>query len=364
MMDVIIILVFMIGFKFSTAYLMVVMTRWFEDEPDSAEKPNKSKEKPVRLQVPSYRRLAWLGLAGLWILNGVIQFRPLMVMQSAHVLLQHSTRVSPSWLLPLLQKTDMFFAQTPIWVNISSAVLQLMMGLFMLIWPEKLLGKVALWLSLVVSLGTWVLWEGLGHLFQMGGSYLVGGPGAGILFFIAGLLLLRPVSWWEKGGLARFTRLGFSVFWLLCAIWQAIPGNGLWGQKGLNLGFYQPVKPPVWLESIHQGAATLVLSSPVLWNLVLIGVFLALAVLNWLAFANSLVLGVFMVWFVVSWLVGQSLGLAGGMAVPVNAAPVLALMYLTGWLGIRAERHAVSGAQLSRQPARNDEHQASALIDL
>lgn len=335
LIDVILILVFMLGFKFGTAYLMVIMTKWFEDEPDSVRKKKPEQSQENHLQVPKYRKVGWLGFAALWILNGVIQFRPLMVIQSSGVLFQHSKQVGPAWLLPLMHQSDVFFAQTPIWTNIGSAVIQLLIGIFMLVWPEKLLGKIAIVLSLAFSLVTWVLWEGLGHLFHSGGTYFLGGPGAGILYFLAGLMLMAPMSWWENKSASRVIRLGFTLFWLLCALWNAIPGNGFWSSSGIQAAYHQTIFAPAGLEALHNSIMALYSSSPMLWNLIMVAVFLVLAVGTWFGFSSILFLTISLIWFAFTWLFGQSLGMTGGFGLPVNSAPVLALLYLAGWWGAR-----------------------------
>lgn len=349
LIDVILILVFMLGFKFSTAYLMVVMTRWFEDEPDEAVKLKPAKTKRAVPSVPASRKVLWLGLAGLWILSGVVQFRPLMVVQSQAVLMQHSSAVAPTWLLPALDSIDKLFAQNPIWANITSSVIQLFIGLALLIWREKLIGKIALWVSLAFSLAVWVLWEGMGRLFHAGGSYLLGGPGAGLLYFLGALILLQPVSFWKRGKIVPVLRVGFTVFWAFCAVWRLAPWNGLWNSSGALVSFNGTVSSFPGLSDMHHHLALLVSAAPVLWNLFFVAVFVVLAVLTWFTFTRTFTLVVLMLWFFGSWLFGQSLGMAGALGLPLNSAPLLALVYLSSWWD-RKPTHSESQLQLQTQP--------------
>lgn len=346
LIDVILILVFLIGFKFFTTYLMVIMTKWFDDEDEDEDapgkKPAKSSHSATSKGIPFARKVLWIGFAALWILNGVDQFRSIMVAQSAQTLVQASLSGSPTWLGPLLQWIDHLWAQRPIWSNISSAVLQLIMGLLLLLSRDKMIGKVTLWVSIIFSLFTWVLGEEFGILLHSGGSFLIGGPGAGLLYGLTALLLLTPVDAWRNNRSSEWIRVGFSLFWLLCAGWRLIPVTGLWTRTGVleNLQRIEPNVP--WLAFLHSQTMSIFASNPAVWNLVLVVIFLSLAALTWWKFESSVGLAVPLLWILLSWVLGQGIGMAGGMGLPLNSGPVLALALIGGWLSAHRNTFRVS----------------------
>ena len=336
-LDVILILVFLIGFKLFTAYLMVVMTKWFEDDEtaDSAKPARDKKAKKARKQVPLARRVLWMGLGALWIINGAVQFRAVMVLMTQSALVHHSASTGPAWLQSVLHWGDKLWAIQPVWMNIGAATFQLIVGVFLVLSVDGVLGQIGLWLSILYAGATWVLWDGFGHVFRAGGTLFSGWPGAGLVYLLASALLVVPVRFWTNQALSKWVHKGFVTLFLLSVLWRLVPADGMWNSKGVQASFLSVPKAPGWIQSVANSAAQSMAGAPVLWNILFIAVLLALAVLTGFAFKKAWAMAIAFVWFAVVWIVGERLGLAGGFGLPLNTVPVLVLLWLAGWMAVR-----------------------------
>ena len=288
-------------------------------------------------QPPDARRWLQLGLAVIWVIDGVLQFQSFMFSRSFAQMLASTGPGNPGWIAGSITWSARIVEHDPIVTNAAFASIQLALGLG-LAWRPTI--RAALAASVAWSVAVWWFGEGLGGVLGSGASPVSGAPGAVILYALLAVLLWPAAR--RAGGPQPFVAarpLGapaarglWLVLWGSLAYFAVLPGNrtasGLHDMiAGLASG------EPAWLASLDRGAASLLagrglgvsIALAVVFALIAIGVFLPRPALR-----VTIVLAVIV--SVLIWLVGQDLGeiLAGG-ATDLNSGPLLALLALAYW---------------------------------
>jgi hypothetical protein len=135
------------------------------------------------------RRRLQLLLAGLWLLDGVLQLQSVMFTRQFPAMLAESAAGQPGVVAAPVTWAARLIAGHPAPANAAFAALQIALGLG-LAWRPAV--RPALAGSVLWGLAVWWLGEGLGGLFTGTASPAGGAPGAALLYAVLAVLLWPP----------------------------------------------------------------------------------------------------------------------------------------------------------------------------
>jgi hypothetical protein len=288
---------------------------------------------------PDVRRVLQLGLAAIWLLDGVLQYQPVMFTSAFWQMLGSTSAGDPGVIARPINWNATLVDHHLVLANTMFATIQLLLGLG-IAWRPTV--RVALAASVAWSLAVWWFGEGLGGVLNGAASPLNGAPGAVILYALLAVLLWPSDRLVPSGALAPFVAaraVGAHVaraLWLV--LWGGLAYFALTPANRAPRALHDTIAgmasgEPGWLAALdrhsaalvaHQGlAASIVLA--VALAIVAVGVYLPAPVAR-----AALILAIVLA--AVIWVVGEAFGaiLAGGGTDP-NSGPLLALLALTYW---------------------------------
>jgi hypothetical protein len=291
---------------------------------------------PARARL-DVRRALQLGLAALWLLDGVLQYQSWMYTRAfAPQMLSAMAAGNPPVIAGPITWDAALVGHHLAALNTVFATIQLLLGLGIAFRPTV---RAALAASVAWSVAVWWFGEGLGGVLNGGANPLSGAPGAVLIYALLAVLLWpadRPgvpapfVAARAVG--APAARALWLVFWLSEACFMLTPGNRAPAATseliaGLASG------EPAWLQALLRGAAALTAHQGLA---VSAGCAVAFAVIAFgvclpaPAAQATLVLALGLA--AVFWVFTQALGgiIASGATDP-NTAPLLALLALAYW---------------------------------
>jgi hypothetical protein len=286
------------------------------------------------------RRALQLGLAAIWLLDGVLQYQSFMYTKAFGQMLAGTAQGNPSVIARPITWDATLVEHHLALVNTIFATIQLLLGLGIALRPTV---RIALAASIAWALGVWWFGEGLGGILDGGASPLNGAPGAVIIYVLIAVLLW-PV---DRDVSARFVaaravgahvaRALWLVLWLSLAYFALTPANRA-PQAVSGMIAAMDSGEPGWLSAIERGGASLVANQGLAASVVLAVALAVIAVGVYLPppFARA-TLALAIVVALVIWVVAEALGgiLAGGGTDP-NSGPLLVLLALAYW-PLRAE---------------------------
>jgi hypothetical protein len=293
-------------------------------------------EPPSAAVRPDTRRALQLGLAAVWLLDGVLQYQPFMYTKAFGQLLAATAAGNPAVVARPINWDATLVEHHLVLLNTIFATIQLLLGVGIAFRPTV---RLALAASIAWSLGVWWFGEGLGGVLSGTADPVNGAPGAVILYALLAVLLWpagRPgksapfIAARAVG--AHAARALWLVLWLSFAYFALLPANR--APQAIN-GMIASMNSgePGWLAAILRGAASLVAGQGLAVSIVLAVACVLVAVGVYLprrAAAAALVLAVVVA--VVIWVAVEALGgiLASGATDP-NSGPLLVLLALAYW---------------------------------
>jgi hypothetical protein len=281
------------------------------------------------------RRSLQLALAGIWLLDGVLQYQPFMYTKAFGQMLAGTATGNPAVIARPITWQAGLVEHHLVLLDTIFATVQLLIGLGIAVRPTA---RPALAASVAWALGVWWFGEGLGGVLSGTASPLNGAPGAVILYALLAVLVWPT----ERAMPARFTaaravgihaaRAVWLVLWLSLAYFALTPANrASQAISGMISGMTSG--QPGWLAALDRHAASLVSGSGLAASIVLAVALVIIAVGVYLpppAVTATLLLAIVMA--LVIWVFGEAFGaiLAGG-ATDVNSGPLLALLALAYW---------------------------------
>ena len=291
-------------------------------------------------QPPDARRALQLGLAGVWLLDALLQYQPVMFTRTFGQMLAATAAGNPGVVARPITWDAALVEHHAVALNAVFATIQLLLGLGIALRP---LTRFALAASVAWSLAVWWFGEGLGGVLTGTANPVAGAPGAVILYALLAVLLWPADRAPQAGDTAApFTaaravgapaaRWLWLVLWLSLAWFALQPANR--APRALHdLLAGQANGEPGWLAAIEKSAATTVGGHGLAVSIVLAAacVLVSAGVFLHRPAARATVL-LALVLAAVIWVAGQALGaiLAGGASDP-NSGLLLALIALAYW---------------------------------
>jgi hypothetical protein len=286
------------------------------------------------------RRTLQLALAGLWLIDGVLQYQPAMFTPAFSQMLAAGAAGNPPVIARPVVWDATLVGEHLVLLNTAFAAIQVLLGLGIAFRPTV---RLALAASVAWSVAVWWLGEGLGGVLNGNASPLDGGPGAVIIYALIAVLLWpvgRPAAAPFVAARAvgvRAAKALWLVFWLSLAYFALTPENRA-PQAVSDMITGMEHGEPRWLAAMMRGAASLVagqglatsVALAVALALVAVGVYLPAR-----AARATLLLAVVLA--AVIWVFVQAFGgiLASGATDP-NSGPLLALLALAYWPSARS----------------------------
>jgi hypothetical protein len=293
--------------------------------------------------VSGRRRSLQLALAGIWLLDGVLQFQPAMFTKNfAQMIMYPAISSNPSVIASPMNWAHKIVLDHPVGTNTAFACIQIALGLAIACRPTTKLGLAA---SIPWALAVWWFAEGLGGVLDGGATPLTGAPGAVIIYALLAVLLW-PV---DEGREAPFEAARFVGAHAARALWLVLWGSLVYftfsdghDAPGALSGQITAMVDgqPAWLASIMNHAANLTNNRDLAISIVL-GVLLAgIAVsvyLPWASARRAWLIVAFVLCAVI-WVVGEAFGgVFLGIGTDPNSGPLLALLAVAYWPVIRNE---------------------------
>jgi hypothetical protein len=285
---------------------------------------------------PDARRLLQLTLAGIWLLDGVLQYQSFMFSRGFSQMLAGTASGNPGVVASPINWNATLVEHHAVLLDSIFATIQVLLAIG-IAWRPTV--RPALAVSIAWALGVWWFGEGLGMVLTGSASPVNGAPGAVIIYALLAVLLWpadrpgRPAPFTAARAVgAPVARALWLVLWLSLAYFALLPGNR--APQALNgmIGSMASGEPG-WLAALDRGAASLVAHQGLAASIVLAIALVIIAVGVYLppsAAKAALVLAIVVA--AVIWVFGEAFGaiMAGG-ATDVNSGPLLALLALTYW---------------------------------
>jgi hypothetical protein len=301
---------------------------------------------PAAPRVAAVHDRLYLALAGLWTLDGLLQFQPYMFTKNfAEQTLAAASQGSPGWVADPVTWAADIIRNNPVSTNTAFALIQLALGLGLAYRPTR---RAALACSIGWAASVWFLGESFGGLLAGQANPLTGAPGSSGVYMLIGILLWpgrRPGSFAAARFVgARAAKAVWSVLWAGLAVLTLQPDvraagsytdavTGMMGEPAWYAGLVDPV------ARFTEGRETEISAVlAVLLALIAASVWLKPAYVRAGLIAASVLTLVY-------WVVGQAFGMPFmGMATDPNTGPVLVLLAALYW---PARTDAVRGATLT-----------------
>ena len=272
------------------------------------------------------RNIIAKALGAFWILDGLLQFQPLMFgPEFTTDVLEPLFAHQPVFLHVLIQWGIDLWNTNTIITNGNAAMLQIAIGILLFFPLKSDEFKWGAWVSIVWGFIVWICGEGAGDLFTGNATFYTGAPGAVLIYMLLAWLLLNP----EKFKLSLYPKIAGWLF-LFGALLQLQPG--FWSSDGVGEAFMTSMMDPVQTVAVIPNAISVAAGlTPVVANLLLTAFLLiiGLAILLW---PNKITGSIALVFLFFVWWFGQDFGelstLIVGVSTDPNSAPLIALLLL------------------------------------
>jgi len=313
---------------------------------------------------PAGRQVLRIGFGVLWLADAVLLAQPGMAAGLPSQVIAPSAVTSPAWVQHLAVWAGNAWSYHPVEVGSAALWIEAGIGLWLLAAPRGTSSRLAGLASLTWGLVVWVFGESFGQIFAPGLSWLSGAPGAGLLYAVAGALLVLPDRTWRTPRLGRALLGGLGVFGIGMAVLQAWPGRGFWqgksaGQPGTLAGLVQSLAgtpQPQALSALLSGFGSVVRAHGFAVNLVVV-IALAAAGLAFITARRRAIgpaVAVFAVLCLLAWVLTEDMGFLGGLRADPGSMIPMALLAVGGYLALTrvpAAEAATSAAPAGEAPA-------------
>jgi hypothetical protein len=285
---------------------------------------------------PDVRRVLQLGLAGIWLLDGLLQYQSFMFSKAFSQMIGGTAAGNPGVVASPITWDATLVEHHAVLLNSVFATTQLLLAIG-IAWRRT--ARVALAASIAWALGVWWFGEGLGMVLTRSASPVNGAPGAVVIYALLAVLLWpadragKPAPFTAARAVgAPVARALWLVLWLSLAYFALLPGNRApQALSGMIAGMESG--EPGWLATLDRGAASLVAHQGLAASIVLAIALVIIALGVYLPPpAARATLALAIVIAAVIWVFGEAFGgiLTGGGTDP-NSGLLLILLALAYW---------------------------------
>ncbi len=284
--------------------------------------------------VPDGGRRLQLALAGLWLLDGALQYQPAMFTRAFPQMLAGAARGNPALVADPMRWSGRLIDHHVVVMNAAFAFIQVVLGLGIAWRPTA---KIALGASIAWAAGVWWFGEGLGSVLTGGASPVSGAPGAAILYALLAVLLWPAVRDHDAPFIAgravgaRVARGLWLILWGSMACMALQPAERA-PQAVSGLVSAAAAGQPQWLAVAERQLASPLSDHGLLASVILAIAFVLVAATVFLP-AGPARVGI-IVALVISSAIWAAEGLGGiftGSGTDPNTGPLLALLALAYW---------------------------------
>jgi cytochrome oxidase Cu insertion factor (SCO1/SenC/PrrC family)/uncharacterized membrane protein (UPF0136 family) len=299
---------------------------------------------------PSWRQLLRIGFGLLWVFDGILQAQPKMAVGLPSQVIEPIAASSPPWVQHLVNWAGTTWSYHPIQAATATVWIQAGIGVWLLVAARGTLSRLAGVASVAWGLVVWVFGESFGGIFAPGLTWLMGAPGAVLVYCVAGALVALPERSWRTLRPGKWVLGGMGVFLTGMAVLQAWPGRGFWqgtihGRPGTLTGLIQnmaAVSQPSFLSGMVSGFASFTAAHGLAVNLAVV-IALAAAGTAFTAAAVSPAAAhrvirpaviAFTVVCLADWVLIEDFGFFGGLGTDPNSMIPMALLAIAGYLAL------------------------------
>jgi hypothetical protein len=290
----------------------------------------------VSMGTPDVRRVLQLALAGIWLLDALLQYQSFMFSPAFGQMIGATSAGNPGVVASPITWNATLVEHHAVLLNSIFATIQLLLAIG-IAWRRTV--RLALAASIAWALGVWWFGEGFGMVLTGSASPVNGAPGAVVIYALLAVLLW-PAG--RAGGPAPFTaaravgvpvaRALWLVLWLSLAYFALLPANRA-PQALHGMIASMAAGEPGWLATLDRDAASLVAHQGLAASIALAIALVIVAVGVYLPPSSAratLVLAIVVA--AVIWVFGEAFGgiLTGGGTDP-NSGPLLILLALAYW---------------------------------
>lgn len=282
---------------------------------------------------PRGRRILRISLGVLWVVDGLLQAQPEMPSSFVSQTVAPQLATAPDWLYGLVTPFTRLWTQHPVSADAVTIWLQVGLGLTIIAGGTGRLARLALVGSIAWASFVWVIGELVGGLTATDASWLTGAPGSALMYVLAAVLLLLPMSMWRTGVAARWARGSVGAGLLVGATLQALPRTGFWTAGGLSgtlsetaaMGVPEPLAEPIRALAAAIPPYASVVNAVLVLALVLLGLGLLSGRLpRSLSIATAVLTGF-------GWWLGQGFGIFGGTGTDPDTGAMVLVLLAAGW---------------------------------
>jgi cytochrome oxidase Cu insertion factor (SCO1/SenC/PrrC family) len=292
----------------------------------------------------SWRKLLRIGFGIIWIVDGLLQAQPAMVVGLPSRVIEPGAVRSPDWVQDLVSWAGTSWSYHPIQAAAAAIWIQVGIGVWMLAARRGTLSRLAGLAGVGWGLIVWVFGEAFGGIFAPGLTVLFGAPGAVLFYCVAGALIALPERRWHAPRVGRLLLAVMGVFLVGMALLQAWPGRGFWQgsvhrQPGTLTRMIQSMAPtpqPGFLASWISGFGSFVAAHGFAVNLFAVVAF-ALIGTALLTARPALVRPAAIaitVLCVADWVLVEDVGVFGGLGTDPNNMIPMVLIVVAGYLAL------------------------------
>src|SRR6202453_1137537 len=178
------------------------------------------------LSEPRSRTILRIGFGIVWVIDGILQFKPSMPLGLGNDVVRPAVAGAPSWLHPLMLHAITLWNAHPIDLATGTAWIQVGIGLA-LISSNATIGRYAAVVAAGWAALVWIVGEGLGGAFASGSSILFGWPGATLFYCAAAVWIALPPGYFADH-YSRWTLRFIAIVLLVAAVLQCLPSAEFW----------------------------------------------------------------------------------------------------------------------------------------
>jgi hypothetical protein len=296
--------------------------------------PSRAVVTAERPALPDWRRRLQLALAGIWLLDAVLQYQSFMFTKAFPQMLGGTAAGNPAVIADPITWSARLIGGHVMVVNAIFATIQLLIGLG-IAWRPTV--RIALGASVVWALAVWWLGEGLGMILTGTASPLNGAPGAVIIYALLAVLLW-PVARDRSAPFVAGRAVGVrtaSVLWLV--LWGSLAYFALTPASRAPQAVSSMISgmasgQPGWLAWLDSHAASALSHDGLAVSIVLAIALVVVAVGVFLPpSAAPVTLILALVLAAAIWLAEGLGGMLTGSGTDPNSGPLLALLAIAYW---------------------------------